>query len=289
MKGPIAIVTTFGLGRTPAQVGMLEALHERGISPDFLVGTSLGAINAAAVASARDTEQLRAFWLWLHDEVIGTPVRAIARTMTGVQARRQEAGMRSRIAEFLPGTFADLAVPLRLVATHLETGGEVVMDSGDLADAVLASAALPGVFPPVERDGGHLIDGGLVAGLPLRAVPEEARTVIVLDTGAASVSAEVASGYRWWEVGALAYAHLIREQAVHVLARTAATSTVVMLSTDAGRLLDFSDPAAAIDAGREAARERLTALPTRLRRGIYGLPEGLSEFPVLQGLAQQTG
>lgn len=285
MKGPIAVVTTFGLGRTPAQVGMLEELQERGVSADMVVGTSLGAFNAAALAAGHSTDQMRAFWLWLHDEILGTPVRAIARSMTGVQSRRQEQALRNRIAEFLPGSFDQLTLPLQLVATELSTGGEQVLDSGDLADAVMASAALPGVFPPVPLAAGHLIDGGLVAGMPLNAVPDEASTIIVLDTGAAAVSPEVAAGYRWWEVGALAYAHQIREQAVNALAHAAVRRTVVMLSTNTGRLLDFGDPQTLMDAGREAAVAVLDGLPARPRRGIYGLPhDGLGEFEVLQGL-----
>ena len=284
MKGPIAVVTTFGLARTPAQVGMLEVLAERGIVADYVVGTSLGAVNAAALAAGRDPAEMREFWTWMYDEVLGSPVRAIARGLTARQAAKQEAGVRARIETLLPRTFDELHCPLRLLATQLETGDEVVLNSGDLAEAVMASCALPGLFPPVEVEGAYLIDGGLVAGVPLRAVPEGARTVIVLDTGHSAVAPEVAAGYRWWEVGALSYAHQIRGQAVNALVQAAARTPVVMLSTDAGRLLDFADPDAVMLAGREAAEAQLDALPTRLRRGIYNLPPGLDEFDPLQVL-----
>lgn len=280
MKGPIAVVTTFGLARTPAQVGMIEELAGRGIEADFVVGTSLGAINAAALA-ARDTGGLREFWAWLHDDILGSPIKAIAKSMTGVQAHKQEAALRKQVETLLPDAFP---TGLQLVATDLETGGEVILTRGQLAEAVLASAALPGILSPVEIDGGQLIDGGLVAGMPLRCVPDAAQTVIVLDTGHSAVTPEVAEGYRWWEVGALAYAHLIREQAVNALAHAGRTRTVVMLSTDGGRLLDFSDPVAAMDSGRQVAATALDALPNRPRRGIHGLPPGLDQFDVLQDL-----
>jgi NTE family protein len=280
MKDPVAVVTTFGLARTPAQVGMMEELAERGIVADFVVGTSLGAINSAALATQR-VDGLRDFWGWIHEEVLSSPLRAIAKSMTGVQARKQEAALRRQLTSLLPTEFPQ---DLRLAATDLETGGERILSGGDLIDAVMASTALPGVFPPMAMDEDHLIDGGLVAGMPLNAVPAQAQTVVVLDTGHSAVSPEIAAGYRWWEVGALAYAHLIRGQAVNALVHAARTRPVVMVSTDTGRLLDFTDPVAMMDAGRDVAAQQLDALPNQLQPGIYGLPSGLDEFEVLQSL-----
>lgn len=278
MKGPVSVVTTFGLGRTPAQVGMIEELQSRGVAADFVVGTSLGAINAGALA-AGDISGLRDFWGWIHDEILGSPIRAMAKSMTGLQSRKQQAALRTKVETLLPASFP---ANLQLAATALESGGEVILSQGRLVDSVLASAALPGLLPPVAIDGDHLIDGGLVAGMPLHLVPEQVKTVIVLDTGHSAVTPEVADGYRWWEVGALAYAHLIRGQAVNALAHAGRKRTVVMLSTDNGRLLDFTDPVAAMDSGRQVAAAHLDALPTRTRRGIYGLPSGLDQFEVLQ-------
>lgn len=284
IEGPVGIVTTFGLARTPAQVGMIEELQARGIGADFVVGTSLGAVNAAALATGR-VDQLRPFWQWLHDEVFTTPVRTVARGLSNRQARRQEAALKKRIAELLPDVFPEA---LRLLATDLKSGSEVRLTDGDLVDAVMASCALPGVFPPVNSGGRHLIDGGLVAGMPLHSVPEEARTIVVLDAGRSAVPHESVMTYRWWEVAALSYAHLIRGQAVNALVHAAARVPVVMISTGAGRLLDFSDPMAEIDAGRQAAIAQLDALPQDLQRGIYGLPEGLAEYDVLRALAMPT-
>jgi len=285
MKAPVTVVTTFGLGRTPAQVGMLAELAARKVTPDFVVGTSLGAINAAALAAGRTPDEMAEFWLWLQEEVFASPIRAIARGITARQARRQEELVRTRIAEMLPPDFADLPIPLRVVATELTTGNEVVLDSGDLPTAVMASCALPGLFPPVEIGAGHFIDGGLVAGMPLRAVPDDTRTLVVLDTGHSATSPDTVAGYRWWEVGALSYAHQIRGQAVNVLVKSAAKMPVVVVSTSEGRLLDFSDAQTAIDAGRRAAGEQLSGLPARLKRGVYNLPEGLDASDVLRQLA----
>jgi NTE family protein len=281
MRRPIAVVTTTGLARTPAQVGMLAALADHGITADCVVGTSLGAVNAAALAAGCPTQQMRDFWVWLYGEVLESPVRAIARGLTARTARKQEQQIYDAICELLPATFDDVSVPLRLVATELRNGGEALLAAGPLPEAVMAACALPGLLPPVEVDGVHLLDGGLVAGMPLRFVPPEAKTVVVLDTGHSAVTTDEAAGYRWWEVGALSYAHQIRGQAVYALSRAATRVPVVVVSTDHGGLLEFTDPLALIEAGREAGEASLAALPGRLRKGIYGLPSGLEGFDVL--------
>lgn len=284
MKSPITLVTTFGLGRTPAQVGMIEVLAEQGIVIDRVVGTSLGAVNAAAVAAGTGTAQLRSFWKWLDTEIYGVPMRTLSRSMSIRQARKQQDQVREQIAGMVPDTFGDLPKPLRLVGTDLRTGSAVVMDSGNLPDAVMASSALPAVMPPVDLGYGPVIDGGLVAGMPLDAIEAGTGTAIVLDTGAASVSVEAAAGYRWWEVGAMAYAHLIRGQAVNALVRAAGLMPVVLISTSAQGLLDFSDPDDLFEAGRTAATDLLSGLPDRLRKKVYGLPTGVESFPALKAV-----
>ncbi|HNL52587.1 MAG: patatin-like phospholipase family protein [Candidatus Nanopelagicales bacterium] len=285
MKAPVTLVTTFGLGRTPAQVGMLEVVAQKGIRPDTVVGSSLGAVNAAGLAAGCHPAQLQEFWEWLLAEVMTSPVRTLAKGLSARQSRKQVEMVRSRVAALLPARFDQLSIPLRLAATDLETGDAVVLDSGDLVEAVMASCALPGLLPPVDVGGAHLIDGGLVAGVPLRAVPEETKTVIVLDTGHAAMPEDALAGYRWWEVAALSYAHQIREQAVNALLVSATKTPVVMVSTAHGRLLDVSDPAGSMRAGRQAAEEQLATLPPRLRRGVYNLPAGLADYGPLADLA----
>jgi NTE family protein len=285
MRRPVGLVMTFGLARTPAQAGMLEVLTRQGIEAQHVSATSLGAINAAAHAAGRSTTEIRGFWLWMHDEILGSPLKAIARNVGSKKSAKQVALVRARLEALLPATFEELELPLSLVATDLRRGNAAVFESGDLLPAVMASCALPGLFPPVEIAGRYYIDGGLVAGMPLSAFADRVGTAIVLDVGHSATTAEIASEYRWWEVGSLAYSHQIREQAVNALHLVARRKPVVMVSTAAGRLLDFGDPQAMIEAGEVCAREALEQLPSRLRAGIYGLPDGLDEYSVLQGLA----
>ncbi len=91
MKAPVTVVTSFGLARTPAQVGMLEVLTERAVTPDAVVGSSLGAVNAAGLAAGCHPAHLREFWQWLLAEVMASPVRTSGQGPVG-QAVPQAGG-----------------------------------------------------------------------------------------------------------------------------------------------------------------------------------------------------
>src|SRR5271163_1657723 len=81
-------------------------------------------------------------------------------------------GLRSLLKRELPyRTFAETAVPLHVVCAELVTGEAVVISSGNMAEAIIASTAIPGVFPPVEREGRYLVDGAVAASTPFRWLP----------------------------------------------------------------------------------------------------------------------
>ncbi|HEX2040343.1 MAG TPA: patatin-like phospholipase family protein [Acidimicrobiales bacterium] len=171
------------------QVGMLRALLERGIVPELLVGCSVGAINAAGIAgdpSVAGASRLADVWTSLHDDVIAggrlTSLKMLAGRSPSIQANDE---LRRLLETELPyTTFEEARVPLHVVATSLDTGHARWFSSGPMVEAVLASAALPGVFPPVEIDGELLIDGGVVDNVPLsRAVELGARRIFVLHVG----------------------------------------------------------------------------------------------------------
>ncbi len=109
------------------------------------------------------------------------------------------------LRERLPAqTFEDLAVPFECVAASIEQAREHWFNTGDLIEPVLASCALPGVFPPVQIDGEHFFDGGLVNSIPLdRAVQHGADTIWVLHVG--RLEEELAPPRFLWEVGFTAF------------------------------------------------------------------------------------
>ncbi len=171
-RPPVAFVLSGGGNHGVAQVGMLRALFEHRIVPDVLIGTSVGALNAAAVAAAPSLEgvhRLERIWSGLRADDL-FPGGAWARTWHVVRKQSHlvpNTGLVRLVERFAAGSFHDLTVPLRVVATDLATGDEVVFAAGPLAPALLASTALPGLLPPVAHDGRVLIDGAVVDNVPV--------------------------------------------------------------------------------------------------------------------------
>ncbi len=171
------------------QVGMLAALVDRGIRPDIVIGCSVGALNGAAVAtdpSDASIARLRELW----SQLDGTQIFPGRLTGPWQLVRKGEAlyandGLRATIERWLPyRTFEETAVPLEVVATCMRTGRERWFTSGAMVEPLLASAALPAVFPPVWIDGQAYLDGGVVNNVPVsRAILGGARRVYVLNVG----------------------------------------------------------------------------------------------------------
>lgn len=188
-----AFVLSGGGNQGVSQVGMLRALLERGIVPDVVIGTSAGALNGAAVAYAPNltgVAQLAAVWEQLRADHVfpgGRIHRAWNVVRRGTHLFGSE-GLAALIHHATPArSFADLEIPLRVVATDLDTGEEVVLARGPLRPALLASAALPGVFPIVHHDGRRLVDGGVVNSVPLwHALSGPVDRVYVLNVSASA-------------------------------------------------------------------------------------------------------
>lgn len=168
------------------QLGMLRALLERGVTPDLVVGCSVGALNGGAIASAPTLEtlaRLEALWLDLSRRDVW-PARTAASAVQLLRrgpAVNSNTGLRRVVERFLPGAnFADLEVPFACVATSLDTGGERWFSEGSLVEAVLASSALPALLPPVEIDGEALIDGAAVNVVPLAKALEMGATRVFI-------------------------------------------------------------------------------------------------------------
>ncbi|MEM7091795.1 MAG: patatin-like phospholipase family protein [Actinomycetota bacterium] len=169
------------------QVGMAMALYEADVRPDLIFGTSIGAINGAFLASGKTPDQLADVWRRLERSDL-FPVELVAgfRGLTGRQEYLvSNRGVTKMLRRHIP--FAQIeqaAIPLTVIATEARTGAEVPLDYGPLIPALLASSALPGIFPSVGIHGRSLIDGGVSNNVPItRAIQAGATEVWVLCPG----------------------------------------------------------------------------------------------------------
>ena len=172
------------------QIGMLHALFERDVTPDVLVGCSVGALNAAAIAATPNlegVERLRQVWLDPVTWQVFSPGKLTGPWLLLKKARSMVTNERIRRlieSTFTERNFEDFAVPLHVVATSLRTGRPEWFHRGPVVAPILASSALPAVLPPVEIDGEPYIDGAVVDNVPIsRAIELGVDRVIVLHVG----------------------------------------------------------------------------------------------------------
>lgn len=185
-----AFVLAGGGSLGAVQVGMLKALTRRGVVPDFVVGASVGAINAAYFATDPSEEgvaRLERIWRRLRRANV-FPLSPI-NSFLAVLGRRDHlvtpALLRSLVESELPcEKLEDARIPCHVVATDVLDGTEVPLTTGPVVTALLASAAIPAVFPTVSIDGRHLMDGGVANNTPIsRALKLGATRIVVLPTG----------------------------------------------------------------------------------------------------------
>jgi NTE family protein len=186
-----AYVLSGGGSLGAVQVGMLQALSERDVTPDLVIGTSVGALNAAYLAGHgadfRALDDLDALWRSLRRSQVFPmePLRMGAAALGRAPSLCRPAALRELIRHHLPFTrLEDAAIPVQVIATDVRSGSEVVLTQGDAVDAVMASAALPAVFPAVHIAGRDLIDGGVTDNAPIsQAIASGADRIYVLPTG----------------------------------------------------------------------------------------------------------
>jgi NTE family protein len=274
-RGGTAFVLGGGGVLGAAEVGMLQALFERGVRPDLIVGSSVGAINGALVAADPGpgaVQRLRAVWEELASRQVFagsvlSRVGTLVRTRTHLHPR---APLRDLLEAHLPvHTFAELQIPFQCVAASIERAAEHWFTDGALVDAVLASCAVPGLLPPVELDGEHYLDGGLVHSIPVgRAVALGAGTVHVLHVG--RIDRPLRAPTRPWEVAQVAFEIARRHRFAGDLAALPPGVTVHVLPAGDPeppgaanlRYRDFSGVPARIEQAYLATRDHLDRIAT---------------------------
>jgi NTE family protein len=276
---PVGYVLGGGGSLGAVQVGMLQALSEHDVTPGVVAGTSVGSLNGAVVALDPRGAANRLSHLWARmtrERVFPGGLLAQVRTFQHTKTHLfPSTGLAAVIADFMGAdvTFADLSLPFAALAMDIATARPHVMRDGPLLPALLASAAIPGIFPPVQLGALRLYDGGLVANVPMRqALDLGARSLVVLDCnfpGHIPAPPETMA-----EV--LFYTAMVtmRAQAVFEAPVVAAGVPVIYLHGPEPHPvspLDFRHTGTLIESAYEAARTFLSELNVT-GPGLYGSP-----------------
>jgi NTE family protein len=198
----VAFVLSGGASLGAVEVGMLHALYERGIAPDFIVATSAGALNGAYIASRPPTvataAELGEIWRGLRRGQV-FPVNLLIGLLGFLGARDHlvpDGALRRLINRYVrDDRLEQMPLELHMIAVDVVTGEEVRLSHGATVEAVMASAAIPGVLPTVSWQGRELMDGGVANNTPIsHAVQLGASEIYVLPTGNACALTEPPSG-----------------------------------------------------------------------------------------------
>lgn len=280
LPGPVHYAMAGGGSHGAVQWGLLQALSETDLTPDALIGTSAGALSGAVYAEDPLSGLNRLAYIWGQ---LDTHFVMSENWLSRLANARQIALVsndteRQTLAGLLTAqTFADLSLPFSAVATDATTGQAVVIDSGPLVPALLASSAIPGALPPVEIEGRLLFDGLASANLPaMPAVRRGAGAVVVLDTGGRDPGELNPTARR---VLSRLAAILATAQRREQLRDAAARVPVVLLPTPGGLAgnLDFRHTMQSAAQAYSSARAFLAALARDhdgpLEPGLYCDPE----------------
>ncbi len=241
------------------EVGMLRALFEHDVTPDLILGTSIGALNGLVVATdpgPASVDRLLALWADVAEtnSVYGDPAwKQFSRAVrSGGTHLYSISPLRARLdQEFGDLRFEDLAVPFQCCAASIERAAEHWFASGPVVPAVLASAAVPGLLPTAEVDGEHYLDGGIVNSIPVgRAVELGAEVIYVLQVG--RVERPLTPPRRPWDVARVSF-EIARRHRFNKEINELPDGVVAHVLPSAGTAADDS-PLAYKDASAVAAR-----------------------------------
>ncbi|HEY3049821.1 MAG TPA: patatin-like phospholipase family protein [Polaromonas sp.] len=256
-KKPLKIGLALGGGaaRGFAHVGVIAVLEEAGLRPQVVVGTSAGSLVAALYASGKTSAQLQQTALNM-EEV------AFTDWMLPIVGRGMFRGdaLARYVNELVAGRLIEnMAIPLGIVATDLNSGQAVLFQRGDTGTAVRASSAVPAVFVPVKINGREYVDGGLVSPVPVRFARQMGADVVIAVDISSPPEANPADG----TLQILLQTFAIMGKSInHYELKDA--EVVVRPSLVGLKSADFSARQRAIDSGRAAMLAALPALKARL-------------------------
>ena len=281
-SGHCAFVLSGGGSLGAVQVGMLRALFENDCCPDLIVGTSVGAVNAAWVAARPDHDgmaELADIWMGLRrGNVFPLSPMTSARGLLG-RANHFIANdsLRTLLEKHIPyERLEEAAIPVHVVATELKSGRAAILNAGPAIPALLASCAIPGVFPPVTINRREYVDGGVANHTPITVAIELGATkIFVLPVGYPWLNKEPTNALG---MALHALARIVEQKLdAEVEANRGSADIHVMPALDIADVspADFSHTKELIDWGYKAARRYLSGaangrsvMPERAKRSL---------------------
>ncbi len=249
-----------GAARGFAHVGVIQVLEEAGIRPDLVAGTSAGSMVAALYASGRNGSQLQRIAETM-DEATFTdwtlPLFSRGMLRGDALARYVQQQVGGRRIE-------DLAMPLGILATDLQSGQGVLFERGDIATAVRASSAVPGLFQPVSITGREYVDGGLVAPVPVRQARQMGAELVV----AVDISQQPEANAPGDVFQILLQTFSIMSKSINSLELLGSNLVVVRPALNGVSGADFAARNRAILAGRAAMQQALPQLRQAIEAGM---------------------
>lgn len=253
-KPRIALVLGGGAARGFAHVGVIRTLEQEKIPIDLIVGTSVGSLIGAIYASDASSFDLEwtAFQLQ-KDDLFDFGVLNAVTGMGFAKGDKLEAWVKTHVKT---ANIENLKIPFAAVATDLNWGTRVVLDHGSVARAIRASAAIPGVFQPVQYQGKILVDGGVVDNIPISVAKARGADIVI----AVDISANIGNT----NIHNLVDVTLQATNIMFALNVEHAKKAADVLITPAGigdvGMLDFTQKKRCMQAGIEATEQAMPAI-----------------------------
>ncbi|MDB5742214.1 MAG: Patatin [Polaromonas sp.] len=265
LKKPLKLGLTLGGGaaRGFAHVGVIAVLEEAGLKPQVVVGTSAGSLVAAIYATGKTSAQLQ-------QTALGMEEVAITDWMLPIFGKGMFRGdaLGRYVNQLVGGRLIEnMAIPLGIVATDLNSGQAVLFRSGDTGTAVRASSAVPAVFVPVKIGAREYVDGGLVSPVPVRFARQMGADVVI----AVDISSSPEGNPAGDTLQILLQTFAIMGKSINQYELKEA-DVVVRPSLAGLKSADFSARKLAIDAGRAAMLAALPVLKAKLAAATAGPP-----------------
>lgn len=255
-KRKIGLALSGGSTYGAAHVGVMEVLDKYGIQPDMIAGTSAGALVGAAYCAGVPLKEIETLFLTMSWPTL---LKLSIRSQLSIfDTQPMEEFLRKKLGDI---EFKDLKIPFAAIACDIHTGERVVLQSGPVAPAVRASAAIPGLFSPVEIGGRLLVDGGIVDNLPVDLIRLMGADYVI----ASDVSRRGPGNKKpdnAFEI-LLAMIYIMQERAA--LPKADLCECYIRPQVSQYSSWGFKDAARMVDAGREAAGSALPKLRRNLR------------------------